>query len=333
MKYDLYDFDGTIYDGDSGVDIILFALKKYPKIIYILLINCFKYFFKVIDKKTFKENMFSFVKYIDNIDLFVEEFWKRNDYKIKSFWLNKKSHKNDIIISASGYFWLKPIADKYKIADLIATNIDTKTGKIINNNCHGEEKVNLFYKKYPKATISKMYTDSSNDLPLIKEAKDGFMVKKDIIVPYYKYKPSKLKKILNYILKLYDNREVFCYLVSGGLTVLINLITKWFLIFTVFSETDAFQLQLSVIISWIIAVIFAYLMNRFYVFNSDNKKVFFEFISFLISRILTLFTEMILMWLLIIILKLDNLIILLTIIIQIVIIVLNYIFSKIFVFK
>ena len=116
-------------------------------------------------------------------------------------------------------------------------------------------------------------------------------------------------------------------------SVLINLITKWFLIFTVFSETDAFQLQLSVIISWIIAVIFAYLMNRFYVFNSDNKKVFFEFISFLISRILTLFTEMILMWLLIIILKLDNLIILLTIIIQIVIIVLNYIFSKIFVFK
>ena len=38
MKYDLYDFDGTIYDGDSGVDIILFAMKKKPLIFFKLLI-------------------------------------------------------------------------------------------------------------------------------------------------------------------------------------------------------------------------------------------------------------------------------------------------------
>ena len=31
MKYDLYDFDGTIYDGDSGVDLVKFAIKKNPK--------------------------------------------------------------------------------------------------------------------------------------------------------------------------------------------------------------------------------------------------------------------------------------------------------------
>ena len=31
MKYELYDFDGTIYDGDSGVDLVKFAIKKNPK--------------------------------------------------------------------------------------------------------------------------------------------------------------------------------------------------------------------------------------------------------------------------------------------------------------
>jgi phosphoserine phosphatase len=58
-----------------------------------------------------------------------------------------------------------------------------------------------------------MYTDSSNDLPLIKKAKNGFMVKKNKIMSYYDYKPSILKRIIKYILKIYDNRELFCYLV------------------------------------------------------------------------------------------------------------------------
>ena len=332
MKYDLYDFDGTIYDGDSGVDIILFALKKYPKIFFLLIINCFKYLFKIIDKETFKGYMFSFVKYIDNMDEFLNEFWDRNECKIKTFWKNKKSHKKDIIISASGYFWLKPIADKYEVVDLIATNIDTSTGKIIGNNCHGKEKVKLFYSKYKDAIIDKMYTDSSNDLPLIKEARQGFMVKKNIIMPYYDYKPSILRKIMKYILRIYNNREVFCYLVAGALTVLVNLIVKWVLLFTILNSKNAFELQLSVAISWVVAVLFSYLLNRFYVFNSKNDNVVLELVNFFSSRIITLIIETVLMWFLITLQKLDRIIVI-TILIQIVIIILNYIFSKIFVFK
>ena len=34
MKYDLYDFDGTIYDGDSGIDFVKFAIKKHPSFIF-----------------------------------------------------------------------------------------------------------------------------------------------------------------------------------------------------------------------------------------------------------------------------------------------------------
>lgn len=332
MKYDLYDFDGTIYDGDSGVDIILFAVKRYPRILPILFTNCFKYFFKIIDKKQFKSNMFSFVKYIDDINKFVLDFWYENEHKLKSFWLNKKSHKNDIIISASGFFWLKYISDKYKVADLIATNIDIKTGEIIGDNCLGKEKVKLFYEKYPNAVINKMYTDSINDLPLIKEAQEGFMIKNDKVIPFYEYKPSVKKKILNAILKIYNSREIFCYLVAGALTVLVNLFIKWSLLFTIFDKNNSLQLQLSVILSWIGAVIFAYIINRFYVFKSKNKKILKESINFLITRIFTLIMEMFITWVLFTLLKINN-IIMLTILIQIVIIVLNYLFSKIYVFK
>ena len=43
----------------------------------------------------------------------------------------------------------------------------------------------MFYEKYPKGIIDKMYTDSKHDLPLIEEAKEGYLVKGDIVKKYY----------------------------------------------------------------------------------------------------------------------------------------------------
>jgi len=117
------------------------------------------------------------------------------------------------------------------------------------------------------------------------------------------------------------------------LTLLINLIAKWFILFTILNPKNAFQLQISVIISWIIAVIIAYLLNRYYVFNRKNDKIFSELINFFSSRIITLIIEIILMWVLITLLKLDGILVIVTILVQFIVIVLNYIFSKIFVFN
>lgn len=193
MKYNLYDFDGTIYDGDSGIDIIIYAIKKYPKFIFIAGWSVILYVFKLINKKQFKSKMFSFVKYIDDMDKFVEGFWCKNEKKLKEFWLAKSSHKNDIIISASGDFWLKYIAEKYKVADLFATIYDLKNGEISGNNCHGEEKVKLFYERYPDGVIFSMYTDSENDRPLIEKAIHGYFVKKDKILPAKEVKKNNFR--------------------------------------------------------------------------------------------------------------------------------------------
>jgi len=188
MRFDLYDFDGTIYDGDSGVDLVLFGLKKFPKQwLRIPKMLCYGllYLLHLTSKTKMKSVMFSFVQYVDDMDKFVLEFWKGHEKKLKKFWLNKKTHSRDIIISASGYFWLQYIADKYKVYDLFATTYDIKTGEVIGLNCHGKEKVNMFYEKYPNGIIDKMYTDSKNDLPLIEEAKVGYLVKGDLVKKYY----------------------------------------------------------------------------------------------------------------------------------------------------
>ncbi len=339
MKFNLYDFDGTIYDGDSGVDIILFAIKKKPKVIFTLLSSLgivILYLLKLRTKEEMKNKLFSFLKYFPETDEFVKEFWDTHENKLKDFWVNEKSHKNDVIISASGYFWLKPIADKYKVKDLIATEIDPLTGKIIGNNCHGKEKVKVFYQKYPKATINKMYTDSINDLPLIEEAKEGILVKKNKLYNYYEYKPNFIVRFWRWGWGIYHkNEELWNYLIVGGLTTVVSVGVKWLLLFTIFDASDGKQLQLAIIISWLAAVLFAYVCNRIYVFKSKNKEIFKEMCQFFGARILTLLMEMFIMWFFVTLLKLntDMWIVIWTIVTQILIMIFNYIFSKLFVFK
>ena len=72
MKYNLYDFDGTIYDGDSGIDIMLFAMKKYPRIIIPSFWALFLYIIRFIDKVNFKSRIFSLLV----SSLFISTFGK-----------------------------------------------------------------------------------------------------------------------------------------------------------------------------------------------------------------------------------------------------------------
>ena len=156
MKYYLYDFDGTIYDGDSSVDFFKFCLKK-DKSIYKMLPKMFIKFIayksKNITDTELKEYIFSFLKKFKNIDSLVDEFWQTHKSKIKNFYLEKK-HDNDIIISASPEFLLKPICKELGVRDLIASDVNKKTGKFNKPNNRGEAKVKVFYEKYPNADFN-----------------------------------------------------------------------------------------------------------------------------------------------------------------------------------
>ena len=72
----------------------------------------------------------------------------------------------------------------------------------------------------------------------------------------------------------YDSPEVWNYLIVGGLTTVLAITTKLILLKTIFDQKDGLQLQLAEIISWIIAVLFAYITNRMFVFKSKDKNVF-----------------------------------------------------------
>ena len=184
MKNDCYDFDKTIYDGDSSIDFYLFCLKKnirgitiLPKLILFYML----YFFHIVDKLKVKECFFAFVKKYDDIPNLVKDFWQLNSAKIKKFYIEKKDHTGDIIISASPEFLLKPICDKYNVKDLISSIVDDKTGHFLSPNCKGEEKVNRLFKKYKNIQIKNFYTDSFSDKPLIDLSMNAYLIKKNKI--------------------------------------------------------------------------------------------------------------------------------------------------------
>ena len=136
-----------------------------------------------------------------------------------------------------------------------------------------------------------------------------------------------MKKIKNLFIKY---QEIISYLIFGVLTTVISLATYYLLVYTILDPNKGFELQIANIISWIAAVTFAYFTNRKYVFKSNKEKRLKEAFNFYSSRLSTLLIDMFLMWLLVTKLSFNDKVI--KMIVQIVVIVLNYVFSKFLVF-
>ena len=125
-------------------------------------------------------------------------------------------------------------------------------------------------------------------------------------------------------------REILMYLIFGGLTTLVSLSTYFFCTAFILDAKDMIQLQIANIVSWIVSVAFAYLTNKRYVFQSNNTTGK-EVGKFYLSRVSTLFMDMILMYLFVTILAFSDAIV--KVVVQFVVIVSNYLLSKFLVFK
>lgn len=178
----VYDFDGTIYDGDSTVDFFLFALKSNPSLIrYVPRQACgfLLYGLRRINKTKLKEYFFSFLSGMD-AEKWAEDFWNQNQYRIYKWYLDQQK-PDDIIISASPEFLLKPICRRLGIHHLIASKVDSETGKFVGENCRGQEKVQRLKSEYNTNHIDSFYSDSLSDLPLAEIADKAFLIDKGIV--------------------------------------------------------------------------------------------------------------------------------------------------------
>ena len=174
----VFDFDKTIYDGDSTYAFIKFSMKKHPKALlylpYIGWVSMMYYIFHRGTKTQFKEKMYRFLKACDTKND-VDKFWDLNLKNIKPYY--RKLHRDDdVIISASPEFLLKPLEKRLHIR-VIASRVSPVDGKTTGENCYHEEKVRRFKEVFPDGEIHSFYSDSYSDEPIAMLAKKAYIVK------------------------------------------------------------------------------------------------------------------------------------------------------------
>ena len=133
---------------------------------------------------------------------------------------------------------------------------------------------------------------------------------------------------MNNIKKLI-NKEIILYVIFGVLTTIVNLIAYY-----LFSNIININYLISNAIAWIISVVFAYITNKFFVFNSSyiNKDVIIEeFIKFMNCRLISGLSEVVLLFLFVDLLLMNDIVA--KLIIEVLVALINFIFSKVFIFK
>lgn len=125
-------------------------------------------------------------------------------------------------------------------------------------------------------------------------------------------------------------KEVIRYLITGVLTTIVSLGTYYFCVFTFLDPQDGVQLQAANVIAWVVSATFAYITNRSFVFESKNDKIVTEACAFYLSRVGTLLLDMAIMFLAVTVAGMNDKIA--KLIVQVVVTVANYVFSKFFVF-
>lgn len=132
-----------------------------------------------------------------------------------------------------------------------------------------------------------------------------------------------MKKLIE-LYKKYE--EIINYLIVGVMTTLVSIGT-----YAICTKCLNINYMIANIISWIISVLFAYITNRIFVFKSESKKIILEIYQFFKYRIFSFIIEIFLMYVFVELINIDDMIS--KIIVQIIVIILNYVFSKLFVFK
>ena len=182
----VYDFDDTLLRGDSSARFFLYCLRRCPRMwadIPGQAFNVLLFAMKRRDKRAFKQRAFHFLALIGNVDAAVDAFWRRNLPRLKA-WYPPRHRDDDVVISASPEFLIRPACQKLGIQVVIGSPVDKRTGLFLGPNCHGREKVSRFRARFPGGRIDEFFSDSRSDAPLAELAERAWLVKGERVVEW-----------------------------------------------------------------------------------------------------------------------------------------------------
>ena len=183
----VYDFDKTIYHRNSTADFLFYCLKKHPRILRCLprqLKGFLLYGLRIIDITEMKKYLYSFLRYLDDVDRDLEDFWDNNIERVHKWYL-KKHQPDDLVISGSPYFLVEAACRRLDISHVIASEVDKKSGEVLKPNCsRGQKVIELRNQGYDERKIEEFYSDSHSDDPLAALAQKAYLVKGEKLSPW-----------------------------------------------------------------------------------------------------------------------------------------------------
>lgn len=181
-KFDLYDFDKTVYPWDSETVFLFYCILHRPYLIILapwLALNLILFFLGFGDK--FKGRCFSFLPFIDG-EKMAKKFWDKQQKNIYPIFNPENRERPVVVCSASPEFFLKPICEKYCVHTLIATRMNPKTGRIYGFNCKDKQKPVRIAETMPQAEFINVYSDSlKNDIHIFELGKRCFHAQKGVL--------------------------------------------------------------------------------------------------------------------------------------------------------
>lgn len=181
----VYDFDHTIYPGDSTLDFWKFCLRRHPAALLSLpraVLSGALFKLGLCARETFKGRFYRFLRHVPDAEGEAARFWERNISRVFPWYLEQR-RADDLIISASPEFLILPACALLGVNGL-ASPVSPETGTLLGPNCRGEEKVIRLRRSFPKEQVEGFWSDSPSDAPLARLAGQAFLVRGGVPGPW-----------------------------------------------------------------------------------------------------------------------------------------------------
>ena len=180
-----YDFDNTIFRGNSTRRFSLYCTARFPYLIFfvpVILLAVLLRLLRIISMNRYLHMLEWFVALVPNVEKRVVKFWDKNMKRIKHWYLSQRS-ADDIVISASPYFIVAEACRRLGV-ECIATNLNGHA-KLTGQHVYGEVKVSAYNSICEGKPLESFYSDSMSDTPMFKLANRGYFVKGDKVTLLY----------------------------------------------------------------------------------------------------------------------------------------------------
>jgi phosphoserine phosphatase len=183
MWIDVYDFDGTLFRGDSTFAFWAYCLRKKPSLLRRVPRQVWGLFGVAAGRWDLTRGKSEFLCYFQDIDVadMAKRFWAEpaTQKRLAGWFQPRQDELPAVIASASPEATLTPVAAELGAQYLIGTRADPRTGALLGLNCKGQEKVARLRALLPDCRIRAMYTDDVKaDAPLLALAQQKYLVRR-----------------------------------------------------------------------------------------------------------------------------------------------------------